>query len=85
MGKIANGFKSARTPRDFPTDMKEIRIDPELLSVVSEQFAREHKAVPVYRKNGSIVMAVTESATSEILDYVKFRSGSPVDFVIASP
>lgn len=85
MGKIADGFKSARTLRDFPNDMKGIRVDSELLSVVSEQFAREHKAVPVYRRNGSIVMAVTESATSEILDYVKFRSGSPVDFVLVSP
>ncbi len=86
-GKAAGGSGSPQSgeSRDFPADMKGLKIDSELTRAVPEHFAREHQAVPLYRKNGSIVMAVTESVTSDVLEYVKFRAGSGVDFVLASP
>ncbi|WP_462137195.1 GspE/PulE family protein, partial [Candidatus Mycalebacterium sp.] len=61
------------------------KIDSDLLAVLPQHFVREHGAIPVYRKNGKVVVAVAHGTAPEVLDYVKFRCGSGADFVPVSP
>ncbi|QMU56009.1 MAG: type II secretion system protein GspE [Candidatus Mycalebacterium zealandia] len=76
----AGGFRGAE---NSPVRM-DTRIDSDLLAAFPENFVREHGAIPVYRKNGKVIVAVAPGAAPEVLDYVKFRYGSSADFVPVS-
>ncbi len=78
-----NGLKSAGA--DVPDFPDNFRIDPELLEVVPEHFARKHSAFPLRGEDGSIVMAVPKGVKPDALDCVKFHSGRTTEFIPVSP
>lgn len=76
----AGGFNGAGEG----AEIRDARIDSDLLAAIPEHFARGHGVIPVYRKNGRVVVAVARGATPEALEYVKFRCGSGADFMPVS-
>ena len=71
---------------DFSENPPAVLPDPGLLEMFPESFAREHGAIPVRTSGGAIALAVAAGeASSDVLEYVKFRCGAPVSLMPVRP
>jgi type IV pilus assembly protein PilB len=60
-----------------------IVIDPEVVRVITEQMAEELKAIPLFRVEKNITVAMADPTDSEALKEIRFVTGCEVEPVIA--
>ena len=64
-------------------DLDEHRIDPEVAQLVPQSLARRHRAVPVWRRDQKVVVAMANPVDVLALDDIRARVGRQVEAVMA--
>ncbi|WJW75321.1 GspE/PulE family protein [Thiohalobacter sp. IOR34] len=64
--------------------LRNFDIDPQLLSLVPEDIAREHRVLPLLLINDRLVVAMTNPADAELLSVLHFVSGHNVEGCVAA-
>ncbi|MEO8039246.1 MAG: ATPase, T2SS/T4P/T4SS family, partial [Betaproteobacteria bacterium] len=65
-------------------DLKRFPVDPNAIRLLPEATARLHRAVPLCRQGGSLVVALENPLSHEAISHVAMVSGFKVDVVTAS-
>lgn len=59
----------------FHPHLKEIDIDPEVTSLIPYHFVQKHDILPLFRKEGALVVALSDPLNVTSLDELRFRLG----------
>lgn len=62
--------------------LQEIRLEPEVARLVPEQTARRCQAIPITRRNGSVVVAMADPLNVLAVDELGYLTGAPVEVVV---
>ena len=65
-------------------DLDRRSIDPDLTAVISERYARRHRAIPIAKADGRIVLAMDDPTDAEVVAEVRSCTGYPVDVATAT-
>jgi len=65
-------------------NLEEVKIDPEVLKLISEEVAVKHQVVPVQRAGASLVIAMADPSNIFAIDDIKFLTGYNIEVVVAS-
>ncbi|MGB0721775.1 MAG: GspE/PulE family protein [Gammaproteobacteria bacterium] len=65
-------------------DIRHFDIDPEVLALVSEEFARKHTLMPLSNINGRLVVAVEDPLNWQTLEQARFHAGLYPEPVMAA-
>jgi len=66
-------------------EMDKEKLDPSLVEPFTLAFAKQHGFVPLFRRRGRVVLAVTDPTDTTVLDDVAAMLGAGVDSMVATP
>ncbi|WP_297527342.1 GspE/PulE family protein [Thiohalobacter sp.] len=66
-------------------DLADFDVEPEVLADIPENFAREHRVMPLLRINDRLIVAMENPADAELLSLLHFVSGHSVEGCVAAP
>lgn len=75
----------ARRLKTTFVDLSQARIDPAAVHMLGEDFARENEVIPIDRKNGSLIVAMSNPMNFHAIEDVRLETGMEVVPVIATP
>ncbi len=67
-----------------PADVESIEVEEEVLGLISREFAAEKVLIPLYIKDNSLVVAMTDPSNLLLIDDVGFAAGMNVEAHVAS-
>lgn len=85
LGALSDVALAHAVAESFGFEMAELRrttIQPDVLTLVEESIAREHRAIPLRIDDGQLVVAIAEPS-DELRDLIASISSMPVRFVVA--
>ena len=65
-------------------DLDRRSIDPELATVISERYARRHRAIPIARDHDRIVLAMDDPTDADVVAEVRSCTGCRIDVATAT-
>lgn len=65
-------------------DLDRRSIDPELAAVISERYARRHRAIPIARADDRIVLAMDDPTDADVVAEVRSCTGCRIDVATAT-
>ncbi len=65
-------------------DLDRRSIDPELATVISERYARRHRAIPIARDDDRIVLAMDDPTDADVVAEVRSCTGCRIDVATAT-
>lgn len=65
-------------------DLDHRPIDPELTAVINERYARHHRAMPIAKLNGRIVLAMADPTDTAVVAEVRSCTGYQIDVAAAT-
>ena len=65
-------------------DLDQRSIDPGLTAVISERYARHHRAIPIAKADDRIVLAMDDPTDAEVVAEVRSCTGCRIDVVTAA-
>ena len=65
-------------------DLDRRSIDPELAAVISERYARRHRAIPIARDDDRIVLAMDDPTDADVVAEVRSCTGCRIDVATAT-
>ena len=75
----------ARRLKTTFVDLSQARIDTAAVHMLGEGFARENEVIPIDRKNGSLIVAMSNPMNFHAIEDVRLETGMEVVPVIATP
>ena len=66
-------------------DLANTRIEPDVVSAVTDDIARRYKAIPVYDDGNTLTLAIADPFDFETLDSLPHVLGREVNFVVSTP
>lgn len=64
--------------------LSEHQIPPDIIKVISREFAEKHVLIPVSSSGSSLVVAVSDPSNSQTIEDIKFMTGYNVEILVAS-
>jgi hypothetical protein len=65
-------------------DLDDRSIDPRMAAVISERYARHHRAIPIAETDGRIVLAMDDPTDVEVVTDIRSCTGRQIDVVVAT-
>ena len=62
----------------FHRHLEDIAIDPEMTTLIPYQFVQKHDILPLYRRDGDLVVALSDPLNITPLDELRFRLAIPI-------
>lgn len=62
----------------FHSHLNEIDIDPDVTALIPYHFVQKHDILPLFRKEGALVVALSDPLNVTSLDELRFRLGIPI-------
>lgn len=63
-------------------DLSSLQIDEALKSVVTEKLARQHRAIPLWKRGNSLFLGISDPSNQQGLRDIQFNTGLPVDAIL---
>lgn len=63
-------------------DLSSLQIDQGLKSVVTEKLARQHRAIPLWKRGNSLFLGISDPSNQQGLRDIQFNTGLPVDAIL---
>ncbi len=63
-------------------DLGSLQIDDALKSVVTEKLARQHRAIPLWKRGNSLFLGISDPSNQQGLRDIQFNTGLPVDAIL---
>ena len=65
-------------------NLDDIEVEPDILKLISQDVAKKHQLIPVYRSGASLVVAMADPANIPAIDDVKFLTGYNIEAMVAT-
>lgn len=63
-------------------DLSSLQIDQGLKSIVTEKLARQHRAIPLWKRGNSLFLGISDPSNQQGLRDIQFNTGLPVDAIL---
>lgn len=63
-------------------DLSSLQIDEGLKSIVTEKLARQHRALPLWKRGNSLFLGISDPSNQQGLRDIQFNTGLPVDAIL---
>lgn len=64
--------------------LRNFEIDQSILGILSQDFARGYKVMPLLRHDGHLVIAISNPANNEVINLMRFTTGDNIEVVVAT-
>ena len=64
--------------------LRDFEIDQNILGILSQDFARGYKVMPLLRHDGHLVIAISNPANTEVINLLRFTTGDNIEVVVAT-
>lgn len=63
-------------------DISSLAIDTALRTIVTEKLARQHRAIPLWKRGNNLFIGISDPANQQSLKDIQFNTGLPIDAIL---